>query len=297
MAEPAHRPTSIRIFLADGTPEGLKIVGKSNWSGQALTCSRSQYPDARQREEFGRTGVYLLVGPGSSSSQPAVYVGEADVARDRLNQHFRTKDFWTSLILFSANDGNLNKAHVRYLESRLLGLAQKAKRAELENNAFPAIPPLSEADCADAEWFLQEMLLIFPLLGVTAFEPAVGTKSRRAMRLFLKGREAEAEGRDTAEGFLVCEGSLARMNAVPSTHNYLLELRSDLLQRGVLEVAPGSESYRFTLDYLFNSPSTAAGVVLGRSANGRVEWVDRQGRTLKSLQEASLDEPSGEAQA
>jgi len=44
--------------------------------------------------------------------------------------------------------------------------------------------------------------------------------------------------------------------------------------------------YRFTQDYSFSSPSTAAAVVLGRSANGRIEWKDAQGRTLKELQEA-----------
>ena len=45
------------------------------------------------------------------------------------------------------------------------------------------------------------------------------------------------------------------------------------------------EGYRFAQDYAFSSPSTAAAVVLGRSANGRVEWKDAQGRTLKALQE------------
>jgi hypothetical protein len=36
----------------------------------------------------------------------------------------------------------------------------------------------------------------------------------------------------------------------------------------------------------FSSPSTAAAVVLGRSANGRVEWKAADGRTLKEIQEA-----------
>lgn len=44
--------------------------------------------------------------------------------------------------------------------------------------------------------------------------------------------------------------------------------------------------YQFTQDYSFSSPSTAAAVVLGRSANGRIEWKAADGRTLKELQEA-----------
>lgn len=39
-------------------------------------------------------------------------------------------------------------------------------------------------------------------------------------------------------------------------------------------------------DYSFGSPSTAAAVVLGRSANGRIGWKAADGRTLKELQEA-----------
>ena len=30
-------------------------------------------------------------------------------------------------------------------------------------------------------------------------------------------------------------------------------------------------------DYSFSSPSLAASVLLGRSANGRIEWKDEQG--------------------
>jgi hypothetical protein len=49
-----------------------------------------------------------------------------------------------------------------------------------------------------------------------------------------------------------------------------------------------AEGYRFAQDYVFSSPSTAAAVVLGRSANGRIEGKDAQGRTLKALQEKEL---------
>jgi hypothetical protein len=44
--------------------------------------------------------------------------------------------------------------------------------------------------------------------------------------------------------------------------------------------------YQFTQDYSFSSPSTAATVVLGRNAAGRIEWKAADGRTLKELQEA-----------
>lgn len=43
-----------------------------------------------------------------------------------------------------------------------------------------------------------------------------------------------------------------------------------------------------TEDYVFPSPSTAAMVLLGRTANGRVEWKSIEGNTLKGLQSAEV---------
>ncbi len=283
-----RRGVSVRLFLADGTPDGLRSVEKSNWTGVATTCSRAQYPDplVRAREEFGRPGVYVLVGPSASGgTRQAVYVGQADVARDRLDAHLRSKDFWTHLVLFSSKDANLNKAHVQYLEARLLELARRAKRADLENETLPSRPYLSEADTADAEFFLEDMLLIYPLLGVTAFE-VVEEAPDRGSRLILRGKDTQAYGRETPEGFVVFAGSVGRCDAVPSIHAYLLDLRRQLIEARVLDVR--AENVVLTQDYRFDSPSTAAGVLLGRSANGREEWKDETGRTLKKLQEAQL---------
>ena len=48
--------TSIKIFLVDGTPDGLRFVERSNWTGRALVVSRSEYPEVRSRPEFGNPG-------------------------------------------------------------------------------------------------------------------------------------------------------------------------------------------------------------------------------------------------
>ena len=63
----------------------------------------------------------------------------------------------------------------------------------------------------------------------------------------------------------------------------MLDMRGTFVKSGVLRDEGGV--YRFSQDYEFDSPSTAAGVVLGRSANGRLEWKDSTGRSLKDLQE------------
>jgi hypothetical protein len=284
MAEPLG--TSIRIFLVDGTPDGLRLVEKSNWTGQAIVCSRAQYPAIRNRPEFLNPGIYCLLGPSEDeASKPGIYIGESDVLRDRLDQHTKTKDFWTRFVAFTSKDLTLNKAHIRYLESRLVVLAGQAKTWHVENRNAPQTPGLAAADVADAEGFLREMLVIYPVLGVDAFEIAQAKPGGAAL-LHLSGKHAEGRGRDEPEGFIVFEGATARADEVDSIHATYTTLRAELLDSGVLR--PEGGALRLTQDYRFNSPSAAAAALLGRSANGRLEWKDASGRTLKEIQEAAL---------
>jgi|SRR5690606_21175543 len=279
---------SVRIFIPSGEPEGLRIVEKSNWTGQGLVFPRAQYAEARRRPELSRTGVYVVWGPGETGQLPRVYVGEGDVVLPRLDQHAKQKDFWTHAAVFTSKDQNLNKAHVQYLEARLVELAAEAKRAELDNGNVPQRPTLSEADAADAEGFLRDLLLCLPVVGVSLFEKAKVTATH-PRELFLSAKGIEARGVDSSEGFVVRAGSRAVKTAVPSCHAYMVELRTSLAEQGVL--VPEGDAYRLTQDYTFNSPSTAAGVLLGRSANGRIEWKDANGRTLKQIQEAETGAP------
>ena len=293
MNTPSPRPTSIRIFLADGVPEGLRIVEKSNWTGRAVVASRSHLDRALSRDELGQPGVYVLTGP-SEDGAARVYIGEADVLRDRLKQHAARKDFWTRLVAFTSTNEGLNKAHVRYLEARLVGLAREANQWEMDNGTQPGSPPLSEPDKADAEWFLAEMLVIFPLLGIDAFEPAtnqarspVSGQGGGTPELYLRERGAEARGREVGDGFVVLKGSRARAREVASIHDYLRDLRAQLRERGVL--AEEGIDLVFSQDFRFSSPSTAAGVLVGGSANGRRAWKDQRGVTLKKLQDSRAE--------
>jgi hypothetical protein len=196
--------------------------------------SRSDYSRIRKREEYTKPGVYLLTGPPSGTGlKDQLYIGEADEVRDRVDQHLKNEDFWTAVVAFTSKDENLNKAHVRYLEARLVQLASKAGRVTLLNGTAPALPKLSEPDRADMEAYLREMLVILPLLAVIAFEE-IDTQAAPADRLHLKGKGAQATGRDTAEGFVVYDGSLAPIDSVPSIHPYLQTHRERLQAEGVL---------------------------------------------------------------
>ena len=273
---------SLRIFVPGIELDGVRLVEKSNWNGSGLVCPRAVFVKTKSRAEFGRTGVYVLSGPGADGNLPRIYIGEGDPSRPRLEQHYGKKDFWTTVFLFTSKDTYLNKAHIQYLEARLIALATEAKRCELDNGNHPTLPSMSEADIAEAEGFLNEMLVCFPVIGLNVFEkPGTGQPGHRF--LFLKGKGIEAKGYESAEGFVVLANSEAVKEAVPSIHRFMLDMRGTFVKSGVLQ--DEGAVYRFSQDYEFDSPSTAAGVVLGRSANGRLEWKDSTGRSLKDLQE------------
>jgi hypothetical protein len=282
------QPFSLRIFVADGDPDGLRIVDKSNWIGKALVFPRALLPQVKARPELAQTGVYLLLGPRPDGEGDMLYVGEGDPIRPRLERHYAEKDFWTRAIGFTTGSaGQLNKAHVQFLESRLLALARAAKRMPLDNANQPAEPSLSEADRADMEVFLAHMLGMLPVLGVHAFEQAPKAPAAKSGPvLTCKGKGVQATGYEASQGFVVRAGSQAVV-AVTATFNQMTgasELRSDLLKNGVL-VEEGSVLC-FTQDYVFSAPSAASDIVLGGSTNGRTSWKDAKGRTLKAIQTA-----------
>jgi hypothetical protein len=218
---------SLRIFVLGGEFEGLRIVEKSNWTGRGLVCPRATFPKAKGRPEFGRTGVYVLSGLEGDGGQLKIYVGEGDPNRARLEQHYARKDFWTTLFLFTSKDEYLNKAHIQFLEARLIATAVEAKRCELDNSNRPTLPSMSEADVAEAEAFLKEMLICFPVLGLDVFEKPTKQQPDRQI-LALKGKGIEATGYESPDGFVVLAKSQAVLDAVPSIHRFMLDLRGSL---------------------------------------------------------------------
>lgn len=269
----ALTPFSLRIFVADGDPDGLRIVERSNWISKALVFPRALLPQVKHRPELVQTGVYLLLGPRPDGEGEMLYVGEGDPIRLRLETYYAQKDSWTRAIGFTTGTaGQLNKAHVQFLEARLIALARAAKRLPLDNANQPTEPSLSEADRADMEVFLDHMLGMLPVLGVHAFEQAAKQPVAQAAQLSCKGKGVVATGFEGTQGFMVKAGSQAVAESVPSMAQHvrgMFDIRQEQIANGVLALEGGL--YRFTQDYAFSSPSTAAAVVLGRSTNGRIE--------------------------
>jgi hypothetical protein len=170
------RPFALRLFVPSGQPEGMRIVEKTNWSGIGFVVPRSQLKEFTQRPEASRPGIYVLSGPDPEGGADRVYIGEADPLGRRLEQH-QARDFWTTAFAFTSKDGYLNKAHAQHLEACLIRLAQEAKRCRLENAVQGRTITLAEMDRAEADGFLDELLLCCPVLGFRAFEQPTGKLS------------------------------------------------------------------------------------------------------------------------
>lgn len=231
----------------------------------------------------------MLVGYTDESSLPTVYIGEGDPVLNRLVEHNRNKDFWEWAVVFSSTDNSINKAFVQHLESRLIDIAQGKKRCNLTNNISPKRPTLTESDHADMENFLDNMLSIFPLVGLSIFENSKTLSGRKQKDTFhISGREgAEAIAIQQPNGFVVLKNSKVALTATASVSPSLVKLRQDLVKNGVLTEKNGN--YIVEEDYSFSSPSLAATVVLGRNTNGRAEWKNRDGKSLNDLAAEALN--------
>ena len=271
---------SINIYVAGADAPGLRLVEKSNWNGGGVVFPRSSFAQVKQQPEFKKVGVYILLGPQDSGELPKAYIGEGDPVLPRFDDHHAKKEFWTSAVFFH---GNLNKAHIQYLESRLIAIAAEAKRCILDNTNTPTEPTLSKPDKAMAEGFLQEMLLCFPVLGVNLFEKPPATRPQELRLLHIDTKGVKARGYETEDGFVVLKESEASLDEAPSMQEKAKSMRADLRQQGVLLEQDGKLG--FAQDYTFNSPSLAASVIAANSCNGRDMWKDDNGRTLKEIQE------------
>ena len=278
---------TIKIFLAHGDPKRLRTAELSNWTGKAVAGPRSEFDSVLGRDESQKSGVYFLTGIDPETGTSTVYIGEAESIRDRVKGHL-DRDFWNHIAFFTSKDENLTKAHVRYLEGRLIEQAKRAGRAKVQNSQSSGAR-LPESDREDMEIFLEKIHQLLPVLGIevlvpTTINPAAATELE-LLSCEIKG--LSATGHLTPNGIIVLAGSQAVLNDRPSTHRYPwpMNMRQKLKDEGILVVK--EDHLMFARDTEFSSPSAAAAVVHGGHANGLTAWKNKDGKTLKDLESSS----------
>ncbi len=273
---------TIQMIIFDNNPNGMIMCELSNWNGRVFKVSRTDLNRFYKRNESSFTGVSFLLGRDDDNND-TIYVGETEVMQKRLNQHLNDKNYWNDVIIVISKDNNLNKAHVKYLENIFYSLAVKSGRASIVNSNTPTKSSVSEYDEAMLEEFISNSKLLVNTLGYKVFdtieETAVKDNKQSDIKFFIKAKKGtDAVGSIVADGFVVYKGSKASSSVTKSFPNH--KLRNKLLESSIID-----EDFVFVKDYIFSSPSTAASIVLGRSANGLTEWFTGEGVTLKHLQE------------
>ncbi len=271
---------SLELYFIDGKPDGMLTAEVFNWTGHVLKTPRTRIVDALKRPEAKYTGVYILLG--DIDGQPTAYIGEAEELSTRLRGHVAQKDWWEEAVLVTSSADNLHKAHVKYLESRLVEMALATKHTPLENGNQPTRSSLSESGIANMEAFLETLMMVLPAIQVGLFEnkvrpkkqpiPDIGSATYPTFELKTSRHGIKAVAELRGDEMVVLSGSVARKNWVgdtrAKTHYFILHAK--LVKSGVL-VQNDTHSV-FSEDYAFSSPSAAGAVVNGRSTSGPREW-------------------------
>lgn len=287
------RPQTIQICLPAGDPRGMRIAEITTRIVRAIEVPRSQLAEFLKLPDAQQVGVYFLLGELSEAGLPRVYIGQSGSVGTRLAQHNQGKDFWNRAMVVTSLTNSLTQTHALFLEWFAIFMATQAGRYSLENGnagARPHTPAPLEADCFE---IFETAATLVATLGQPIFEPLTGApqqvdgKTHPPELFYCKGPQANGIGEYTSEGFVVHKGSTARIGNVASIQGTSQErFRQQLVTDGVL--APNGDSYVFTRDHLFASPSMAAIAVMGRSANGWLEWKTDLGQTLDAAKRQSV---------
>jgi len=283
----------LTVYMIDGTEYGPRLSEIGNWVGKAIYSPRSSLTRILSRPECNNPGIYCLKGdPTDQAFAEKIYIGEAENIKSRLKQHLSdpNKDF-KEIIFFISKDELLTKTQIKYLESRLIQLAIDAKTAEIENGNSPNLPTLHEADISDMEYFLDQIKLMLPVMGFrflisSTLKPNIEdleSDTKTKIIFEIKTKSFKANMYESDQGYIVTKGSEAKKSLSKSTTETYRNLRRKLIETKIL--LDKGDKLEFTEDAIFNSPSAASNMVLGRNSNGFTEWVTEKGKSFKDIQD------------
>jgi len=282
------------VYLIDGTDNGPKSIEIGNWSGKAIHSPVSHLPKLINRPEFEKPGIYILKSdPIENIYSEKIYIGEAEKIGVRLKQHLRNPDRdFKECIFFISKDEMLTKSHIKYIESRLVSLAEKAKNSEIENGNTPTESSLSEADISDMEYYIDQIKLILPTAGYFFLLSNIKTNTlndfneldsdQNEIIFKIKSKELNSFMLPTDNGYVVKKGSEANITTSASFSESWKKLREKLTKNNIIKEINGK--LVFQEDTVFNSISAASSIILGRQSAGTIEWITENGKNYKEYQ-------------
>lgn len=283
---------TIKLFLVEGSVEGIVIADLSNWNGKTIKIPRSSVKKC-ERNELNVSGVYFLFSETEEGKQ-AVYIGEANNIKNRLLQHIESynKDeenfYWHTAVLFSGDE--LDRTRTRYLENELVSIAKDVGTFEILTKNTYKNEIVSEAIKAEMDEFIDNIKIMINTLGFNVLEQAgaftkeisgVSNNDVKVEKLYCKNRDGSilAEGFVDASGFVVLKGShvCSIKKSFEDGQPGYFKLRKKLEEEKIID------NNVFTKDWLFTAPSAAAAIIFGRGTNGKKSWKTEAGFSLEDL--------------
>lgn len=294
----AKRSKNINMFLMDGEVTGKIKCTLSNWTGVIYKIPRIQLGDLKSRDEMKQSGIYFLFGRDEDKQKDVTYIGQATTRKNgegvllRIQEHTRDThaDYFNDVIILTTQNNSFGPTEISYLENKFTQLAKEAGRYIVKNGNDPNPGNVTEEKESELDEIVENTLMIIGTLGYRVFVPMTKKASQdltdnHSTYLYLKrktkksNKVIEATCERTTEGFVVLEGSQVEIKDSPYLPASLKEMRQNLIASRVIQDGVLKEKQ------LFSSPSYAATFLLGMQTNGRTDWKDQDGRTLKELEE------------
>ena len=294
----AKRSKNINMFLMDGEVTGKIKCTLSNWTGVIYKIPRIQLGDLKSRDEMKQSGIYFLFGRDEDKQKDVTYIGQATTRKNgegvllRIQEHTRDThaDYFNDVIILTTQNNSFGPTEISYLENKFTQLAKEAGRYIVKNGNDPNPGNVTEEKESELDEIIENTLMIIGTLGYRVFVPMTKKVSQdlidnHSTYLYLKrktkksNKVIEATCEQTTEGFVVLEGSQVEIMDSPSLPASLKEMRQNLIASQVIQDGVLKEKQ------LFSSPSYAAAFLLGLQTNGRTDWKNQDGRTLKELEE------------
>ena len=286
------------MFLMDGEVTGKIKCTLSNWTGVIYKIPRIKLGDLKSRDEMKQSGIYFLFGRDEDKQKDVTYIGQATTRKNgegvllRIQEHTRDihADYFNDVIILTTQNNSFGPTEISYLENKFTQLAKEAGRYIVKNGNDPNPGNVTEEKESELDEIVENTLMIIGTLGYRVFVPMIKEVSQdltdnHSTYLYLKrktkksNRVIEATCERTTEGFVVLEGSQVEIKDSPYLPASLKEMRQNLIASRVIQDGVLKEKQ------LFSSPSYAAAFLLGMQTNGRTDWKDQDGRTLKELEE------------
>lgn len=286
------------MFLMDGEVTGKIKCTLSNWTGVIYKTPRIQLGDLKSRDEMKQSGIYFLFGRDEDKQKNVTYIGQATTRKNgegvllRIQEHTRDThaDYFNDVIILTTQNNSFGPTEISYLENKFTQLAKEAGRYIVKNGNDPNPGNVTEEKESELDEIVENTLMIIGTLGYRVFVPMTKKVSQdltdnHSTYLYLKrktkksNKVIEATCERTTEGFVVLEGSQVEIKDSPYLPASLKEMRQNLIASRVIQDGVLKEKQ------LFSSPSYAAAFLLGMQTNGRTDWKDQDGKTLKELEE------------